>query len=150
MTKWVISIVASMFILGCQAHTYADTKSGSVQPITAAKFAKNPEQYDSKQVVVRGFLAPAGRDLVLYPNKKEADESNYFENSVLVYDTSPDRILGFEGTEEDVNCTQHYVELTGVAGLLKARGFHGIVEILEIRRFESAQFSGKGEVCFLA
>ncbi len=150
MTKWMISIVVSLFILGCQARIYADNRSVSAQPITAAKFADNPEQYDSKKVVVRGYLAPAGRDLIVYPSKQEADESNYFENSVFVYDTSPDRILGFEGTEEDINCTQHYVELTGVAGLLKARGFYGIVEILEIRRFENAQFLGEGEVCFLA
>ena len=150
MTKWINSIAASLFVLGCQANTYADTKTGSIETIAAARFAENPGQYDSKRVVVRGFLAPAGRDLILYPNKMEADESNYFENSVFVYDTSPDRILGFEGTEENINCTQHYVELTGVVGLLKARGFHGIVEILEIRRFENAQFADEGEVCFSA
>lgn len=150
MTKWIISIVVSQFILSCQAHTYADNRSGSAQPITAAKFAENPEEYDSKQVLVRGYLAPAGRDLIVYPNKQEADASNYFENAVRVYDTSPGRVLGLEVIKDEINCTQHYVELTGVGGILKGRGFYGIVEILEIRRFENAQFVGEGEVCFSA
>ena len=146
----MISIVVSLFILGCQAYTDAGNRPGSAQPITAAKFADNPEQYDSKQVVVRGFLAPAGRDLIVYPNKQEADASNYFENAVRVYDTSPCRVLGLEIINNEINCTQHYVELTGIGGILKRRDFYGVVEILEIRTFENAQFLGEGEVCFLS
>lgn len=138
-----ISIAAS-----CSPSPSDNAKAALTGLISAPVFAANPEIYDGRDVTIEGYLAILNRDLILYPNKTEADEFNYFENIAFIYDSSPDRVLGLELRNGNTNCTSHYVQLSGVGGRLEALGIQGIIEIKSIVRFETNNFTGAGVQCY--
>lgn len=131
----------------CSSTNTAKADEAGQDAISAAEFAANPKLFDDQEVSVRGYLGVYGRDLVIYPNESEAEKLSVWEDAVFVYDSSPDRFLGFEEVDSRINCTSHYVELIGVGGLLPG-SIYGILEIKSIYRFENSGYAGAGERCY--
>lgn len=145
-TKFLALILVTT---SCASAQYIPANDAVGASISLTIFASNPESFNEKRVKIRGYFAPLTGDLVIYPSKYDAENYNFDKNSVFVADTSPGKYLRLEGRDDgDISCTQHYVELTGLGGLLKARGFYGIVEILKIKKFKDDQFSDEGEICY--
>ncbi|MFQ5534013.1 MAG: hypothetical protein ACE5EM_04220 [Sphingomonadales bacterium] len=141
-------VIALVLNVACNSTTSATAEESSPRLVTAAEFAAMPSSFDGREVTVRGYLGVQSRDLIIYPSKAAADQFNFYENAVFVYDTSPDRKLGLEGVDGPINCTNHYVELTGIGGILEARGINGIIDIKTIETFESDDFEGSGRRCY--
>jgi len=146
--RYFVSIAIAFICIGCSSAATKGASSDWQGIVSTVDFSADPKSFDGKDVHIRGFLGILGRDLVIYPNKYEAEKFNFQKNSVFVYDSSPERFLGLEEVDGRLNCTGNYVELNGTGGLLKARSIYGIVEIKSITTFEDDEFDGDGQACY--
>lgn len=145
----IILAVVITLAPGCASASKAKDGNAALTEISLEEYYKNAKRYDGRKVTVRGHLVSQGEVLHLYESANRPLKVN--AATMLIWDSTPITEDGlFEVTYESHRCTDKYVKITGILGMIPLVDIFGMIEISEIRVFQNGKFHGIGELCYSA